>query len=114
MTATIRVPGVELPVAYEVDVLVTGVTMALHIGLGPFQLQAEVVALEAAFHVLHRAAEDHPPLVHHAHVVADMVDIAEDVGGDDDGAVLAQLADQVIDLGVQTSRGDAPLAALVP
>ena len=60
-----------------------------------FQFQAEIVAPQPTFHVPHGAAEDHTALVHHAHVIADPVDVAEDVGGHQHGAGLSQLADQV-------------------
>ena len=46
-------------------------------------------------HVPHRSAEDHADLEHHTHVITNLIDIAEDTGGNDDRPRRSQVGNQV-------------------
>ena len=77
-----------------------------------FDINRSNFALQAAFHHAHRPAEDHSPLVHDSDMIADLVDIAENMRRDNHGPRLTQLADQVqckaTRRGIQTGRRLVP------
>ena len=68
---------------------------SLHVGHCPFQFQSEIVPAQPLFHLLHRAGEDHSPLVHYAEVVADLIDVTEYMRCNDHGLGFSQLSDQI-------------------
>lgn len=60
-----------------------------------FQLDSEVALTQLAFHLLHRAGEDHATFVHDADMIADLINVAQDVRRKHDRPILAELSDQV-------------------